>query len=122
MVAATFRSASSGTGPPPKPSKFTGLANLRDGEQLRYPHDLVSGADAPEAVALLRRTLAAAEDGSVVIVQVGFLDEFGAAVGVGTGRDLPLSGVELVRKKVRFLSIMAGSFAATGDSPQPSTT
>src|SRR5262245_44540464 len=37
-----------------------------------YPRRLASGAEAPEAVALLRRILAAEQDGSVVIVQVGF--------------------------------------------------
>src|SRR6266699_6673930 len=39
---------------------------------LTYPRRLGSGAEAPEAVALLRRVLAAEKDGSVVIVQVGF--------------------------------------------------
>src|SRR5690606_29160477 len=43
-----------------------------DGGQQRYPHDLRDGADAPEAVALLRKTLASQPDGSVVIVVVGF--------------------------------------------------
>src|SRR5262249_30710125 len=38
----------------------------RTGDGPRYPHDLVSGRNAPEAVSLLRRTLAAQPDGSVV--------------------------------------------------------
>src|SRR4051794_24999702 len=58
-------------GPTPEPSKFTILANQKDGVHLRYPHRLASGADAPEAVALLRKMLANAQDGTVVVVQVG---------------------------------------------------
>ena len=37
-----------------------------------YPHRILDGADAPDAVSLLRRTLAAQPDGSVVMIQVGF--------------------------------------------------
>src|SRR6185437_5655641 len=39
---------------------------------LVYPRRLATGSEAPEAVALLRRVLSAARDGSVVMVQVGF--------------------------------------------------
>lgn len=38
---------------------------------LVYPHRLTAGVDAPEAVSLLRRTLAAQPDNSVVVIQVG---------------------------------------------------
>src|SRR6476659_4034008 len=58
-------------GPSPEPSKYTILADQKDGDHLRYPHRLLSGAQAPEAVALLRRVLANARDGTVVVVQVG---------------------------------------------------
>src|SRR3954447_19478392 len=39
---------------------------------LVYPRRLASGAEAVEAVALLRRLLSAEKDGSVVVVLVGF--------------------------------------------------
>src|SRR5579883_2571005 len=48
--------------------KFLGM--VRDGNT--YPHALKKSSDAPDAVALLRKVLAAQPDGSVVIVQVGF--------------------------------------------------
>lgn len=38
----------------------------------KYPHDLKSGADAPEAGGLIKDILAKQPDGSVVIAQVGF--------------------------------------------------
>src|SRR6185312_13655975 len=77
----------------------------------RYPHRLASGADAPEAVAILRRALANAQDGTVVVVQVGTSTNLAKLLMSGKDEHSALSGLELVRKKVRLLSIMAGSFA-----------
>ena len=68
-----------------------------------YPRRLTSGADAPEAVALLRRVLAAEKDGSVVIVQVGFSTNLARLL------DSP-EDVALVKRKVKLLSVMAGNF------------
>src|SRR3954453_2654035 len=58
----------------PEDSKMIQAPSMRqraDGT-LVYPRRLANGAEAVEAVALLRRLLAAEKDGSVVIVQVGF--------------------------------------------------
>ena len=70
---------------------------------LVYPRRLAPG-EAPEAVALLRRLLAAENDASVVIVQVGFSTNLARLL------DDP-ADVELVRRKVKLLSVMAGNFA-----------
>jgi purine nucleosidase len=94
----------------PEPSKFTRLAEVRDGGRLRYPHDVLSGADAPDAVDVLRRVLAAADDGSVVIVQVGFSTNLARLLDSHADEASALDGVELVRRKVRLLSAMAGAF------------
>jgi inosine-uridine nucleoside N-ribohydrolase len=58
----------------------------------------------PDAVDLLRKTLAAQPDGSVVIVQVGFSTNLARLLQ--TDR-------ELIAKKVRLLSTMAGNFVET---------
>ncbi len=71
---------------------------------LVYPRRLASGAEAPEAVSLLRRLLAAEKDGSVVIVQVGFSTNLARLL------DAP-ADLELVKRKVKLLSMMAGNFA-----------
>jgi inosine-uridine nucleoside N-ribohydrolase len=76
----------------------------REDGTLVYPRRLASGAEAPEAVGLLRRLLAAERDGSVVIVQVGFSTNLARLL------DDP-ADVELVRRKVKLLSVMAGNFA-----------
>ncbi len=77
---------------------------------LAYPRRLHDGAKAPEAVSLLRRVLAAEKDGSVVIAQVGFSTNLARLLDSGPDAASPLTGMELARRKVRLLSVMAGHF------------
>lgn len=105
------------SGVTPKRSKFTPLARQKDGDKLRYPHDLKSGREAPEAVALLRKTLASQPDGSVVLVQVGFSTNLARLLESGKDAASPLPGRDLVRRKVRLVSLMAGAFAPIGGKP-----
>ena len=77
-----------------------------------YPHRIVDGAQAPEAVALLRQTLAKRKDGSVVIVQVGFSTNLARLLDTQSDAASPDDGPALVRKKVRLLSVMGGNFAS----------
>ena len=60
------------SGVTPDEGKFNGLAAKADDGKDRFPHDLRSGQDAPDAVEVLRQSLASQKDGSVVIAQVGF--------------------------------------------------
>ena len=78
----------------------------------RYPHRLKSGKDAPEAVGLLRKVLAAQPDGSVVIAVVGFSTNLARLIESPADDHSPLAGRELVAKKCRLLSMMAGMFGA----------
>ena len=75
-----------------------------------FPHAIQPGSVVPDAVGLLRKTLAAEEDGSVVVVQVGFSTNFARLMDTPPDAISPLSGMELIRKKIRLLSIMAGIF------------
>lgn len=75
-----------------------------------HPHDLADGRTAPDATDVLRRTLAAEEDGAVTIVQVGFSTNLARLLGSKPDQYSPLDGRELVRRKVRLLSMMAGAF------------
>ncbi|NQE64392.1 nucleoside hydrolase [Caulobacter sp. RHG1] len=77
----------------------------------KFPHSLADGDDAPEAVALLRKTLAAQPDASVVVVAIGFSTNLARLLASGPDAASPLKGRDLVRRKVRLLSIMAGRFA-----------
>ncbi len=87
------------------------VVTQKDGDRPRYPHDLKSGKDAPDAVALLRDVLAAEPDGSVVIAQVGFSTNLARLLDSKPDRHSPLDGKALVKRKVRLLSIMAGAFS-----------
>ena len=78
---------------------------------LVYPHDLTDGADAPDAVAVLRRALAGAEDTSVVVIQIGFSTNLARLLDSPADAVSPLSGRDLVARKVRLLSVMAGQFS-----------
>lgn len=62
-----------------------------------------------EAVALLERTLRAQADGSVVVIQVGFSTNLARLLERPGGR-------ELIAKKVKLLTLMAGDF--TGGGPE----
>ena len=75
-----------------------------------YPRDLNSGEDAPEAVSLLRKLLAAQPDGSVVVVLVGFSTNLARLLESAADDASALSGRDLVARKVKLLSVMAGAF------------
>ena len=86
---------------------FLPLAAARDGGQLRYPSKL-DNATAPDAVDLLRQTLAAQPDQSVVVAQVGFSYNLARLLETPADR-------ELVAKKVRKLVVMGGAFQPIGE-------
>lgn len=98
-------------GATPEPGKFNQLADAAaaDGSP-RYPHALRSGADAPEAVDLIRKLLAAQPDASVALVQVGFFTNFARLLDSKPDAHSPLTGRDLIAQKVRVCSIMAGAF------------
>ncbi|MSR58102.1 MAG: DUF1028 domain-containing protein [Planctomycetaceae bacterium] len=103
-------------GKTPEDSKYIRLpSEAHDEGRARYPHDLASGKVAPEAVALLRKVLAAGPDGQAVLVVVGFSTNLARLLDSPADDVSPLAGRDLVKKKVRLLSMMAGMF---GDQPR----
>ena len=76
----------------------------------RYPHLLRDAKDAPDAVTVLRRALAGAEDGSVVVIQVGFSTNLARLLASPPDAASPLDGKALVARKVKLLELMAGAF------------
>ncbi|QDT02251.1 Inosine-uridine preferring nucleoside hydrolase [Rubripirellula lacrimiformis] len=95
--------------------KFNPLAEIKDGDDFRFPHDLLSGKEAPDAVTVLRTALAAADDASVVIAQVGFSTNLANLLKSEPDNISQLNGKELVSQKVRLISIMAGAFTKIPD-------
>ena len=80
----------------------------------KFPHRLRSTAEAPEAVQVYRRALAAEPDTSVVVVTVGFLTNLAALLQSPADQYSDLNGKDLVRKKVKHLVSMAGGFLPDG--------
>ena len=64
-----------------------------------------------DAVELLRKTLAGESDGAVTMIQVGFSTNLARLLESAPDRYSDLSGMDLVKKKVRLLTVMAGNFA-----------
>ena len=100
------------SGMTPEEGRFLLLVDRRDAEGLHYPRDL---QQADDAVGLLRSTLAGAEDHSIVLVQVGFFTNLSRLLESDPDDYSPLGGMQLVREKVKLLSVMAGSFQTIAD-------
>jgi inosine-uridine nucleoside N-ribohydrolase len=96
-------------GPTPGAGKFLPLAEAHENGALVYPHDLDAAAT-PDAVRLLRETLAGRPDGSVVIAQVGFSTNLARLLDTPPDDVSPLGGRDLANAKVRLLSVMGGAF------------
>jgi inosine-uridine nucleoside N-ribohydrolase len=88
------------------------LAARTAGGSPLYPRRIQRGAELPDAVLILRKTLAEAQDASVVIIQVGFSTNLARLLDSAADELSPLTGRELAARKVRLLSVMAGQFPA----------
>lgn len=92
-------------------SRYLSLAG-----SVNYPHDLTGNDNAREAVDLLRELLAKADDGSVSLISVGIASNMANLLKSKEDVHSPLDGPDLIRKKVRLLSIMAGAFSFTNET------
>lgn len=91
--------------------RYNNMADTKNDDGThRYPHDLLSGEDAPDAVELIRKTLASQPDQSVVLLQVGFFTNFARLLTSRADEHSELDGKELIQAKVKELVMMAGAF------------
>jgi inosine-uridine nucleoside N-ribohydrolase len=74
-------------------------------------HRRPNQAAVADAVQLLRKTLAGEPDGAVSLIQVGFSTNLAKLLDSRPDRYSSLNGMDLVKKKVRLLTVMAGNFA-----------
>lgn len=79
---------------------------LRD----EFPHDSLADDEMPDALNVYRKTLADADDSSIVICSVGALSNLEDLVNSRGDQFSTLSGVDLIKKKVRRTVIMGGMF------------
>ena len=75
-----------------------------------YPHSIKYNKEVPDAVEVYRKVLAAQPDHSVTIETEGFLTNLANLLKSKPDKYSPLTGKELVKKKVKQLVSMAGKF------------
>jgi inosine-uridine nucleoside N-ribohydrolase len=75
-----------------------------------YPHSINSNSEAPDAVELYRKLLAAQPDRSVTIITVGFFTNLANLLQSAPDVHSKLNGKQLVQKKVARLVSMAAKF------------
>ena len=81
--------------------------------QPAFKRTLKSHDDLLEAPVLYRKLLSEAKDNSVVIASVGFSTNLARLLDTPADEYSPLTGMELVARKVKYLSTMAGCFSDT---------
>jgi len=77
---------------------------------VKYLPQKKTNADYPSATGVYRNVLAKQPDRSVVIVTVGFLSNLADLLNSGSDQFSPLSGKDLVARKVKKWVAMAGGF------------
>ena len=97
-------------GPKTKGVSLTASQHWPDSVVSRFPHQTISTAKAPDAVAQYRKILAAQPDHSVTVVTIGFLTNLSNLLQSPADQVSPLNGTDLVAQKVKKLVSMAGMF------------
>lgn len=82
----------------------------------KYPHALKSNDEAMDAVKLYRKILSSQPDKSVTIVSVGFFTNLAGLLNSKSDEYSKLSGMALVKKKVKRLVSMAARIDKDGKS------
>ena len=96
---------------------YAHLADTKDGEgQPMFSRSIADYSSLPDGWQLYRRLLAAQPDHSVSIVSLGFVTCLAQLLTSGADAYSSLSGVELVRRKVKCIYLQGGVF---GDAVEP---
>jgi pyrimidine-specific ribonucleoside hydrolase len=91
-------------------ASMTASQHWPDSLVARYKHEIRSTDDVPDAVGLYRKILSSQPDSSVTIITVGFLTNMANLLKSQSDSISPLTGFELISKKVKILVSMAGAF------------
>lgn len=89
---------------------LTAFQHWPDSLVKKYSHKIGSTDEVPDAVAVYRKILASEPDSSVTFVTVGFLTNAANLLKSQPDNLSPLTGEELIAKKVKLFVSMAGHF------------
>ena len=84
-----------------------------------FPRTVSDYSSLPSAVSLYRKLLSGEPDGSVTVISTGFSTNLAALLESEGDEFSPLSGRELMAKKVKLVSVMAGNFRDEGAGKFP---
>ncbi|KAK3273444.1 hypothetical protein CYMTET_18313 [Cymbomonas tetramitiformis] len=83
-----------------------------------WPSSIKNSSQVPSSVEVYRRVLAEQPDHSVTISSIGLLTNLAALLSSPPDQVSPLSGAELVARKVASLVVMGGKYPTSGTSPE----
>lgn len=92
------------------PNFVRAACELQENGKPAFERTVENHSDYPKSVPLYRKMLAAPPDSSVIIISVGFSTNLAQLLDTGGDEFSPLSGKELIAKKVKLLSAMMGCF------------
>lgn len=78
-----------------------------------FERSIKNYSDLPESTLLYRKVLSSQPDNSVTIISVGYSTNLARLLETPADDYSPLTGSELVKKKVKLLSVMGGNFDGT---------
>ena len=100
-----------GVNPTPEEQSYaTRTLNLTENGKALFPVTHKDPKALPDAVTLYRRLLAKAKDKSVIIISTGFSTNLARLMETAADSYSPLNGTDLMKKKVCWISVMAGDF------------
>jgi hypothetical protein len=82
-----------------------------------FPNRVINHPNLPDAVELYRKLLSEQPDHTVVIASIGFLSNLKNLLNSGADKYSSLSGVELVRRKVSYATVVGGVYPASSTPP-----
>ena len=103
----------------PEPGKYVArtLDTLIEGKKVLYSERSIADS-LPDGYLLQRKLLAAAPDKSVVMIVVGPQTNVARLLDSKPDNFSPLNGVDLVKQKVRLISVMGGLYTAEFNFPE----
>lgn len=93
------------------------LDTIIDGKKIIFPHRSFNDS-LPQGYKLQRKLLANQLDTSVVMIVVGPETNIANLLNSTPDEFSPLSGVELIKRKVKYLSVMGGLYSKDFDVPE----
>lgn len=95
---------------------YTGIAEMKNADStLMFKRMISDYSNLPDGYKLHRKLLAQQPDGATNIVAIGFMSTMAHLLESEGDEYSPLNGVELVKKKVKALYVMAGKFGEDGN-------